>query len=100
MERTYPADLATKSEDQIADELVQEARDGRFGAFGEIGQNPNGPLSLDERKAFRAIGKAHVRTGLPIFTHNSWTGRARTSREISACNSSIFWNRLASSPST
>ena len=25
MERVYPADLATKSEDQIADELVREA---------------------------------------------------------------------------
>ena len=73
MERTYPPDLATKSEDQIADELVREARDGRFGAFGEIGQNPNTPeLSLIERKALRAIGKAHVRTGIPIFTHNSY----------------------------
>jgi phosphotriesterase-related protein len=73
MERTYPPDLATKSEDQIADELAREARDGRFGAFGEIGVNPNSAeLSLVERKAFRAIGKAHVRTGIPIFTHNSY----------------------------
>jgi phosphotriesterase-related protein len=73
MERTYPADLATKSEEQIADELAREARDGRFGAFGEIGQNPNTPeLSLIERKVLRAIGKAHRLTGLPIFTHNSY----------------------------
>ena len=26
MQRTYPADLATKSEDQIADDLVRDAR--------------------------------------------------------------------------
>jgi phosphotriesterase-related protein len=73
MERTYPPDLAAKSEDQIADELTREARDGRFGAFGEIGQNPNtSELSLIERKVLRAIGKAHAKTGLPIFTHNSY----------------------------
>jgi phosphotriesterase-related protein len=73
MERTYPPDLANKSDDQIADELAVEARDGRFGAFGEIGVNPNtNELSLIERKVFRAIGKSHNRTGLPIFTHNSY----------------------------
>src|SRR6185436_17602349 len=27
-----------------------------------------------ERKVFTAIGQAHVRTGLPIFTHNAYTG--------------------------
>jgi phosphotriesterase-related protein len=52
---------------------VREAREQRHGAFGEIGVNPNtASLALDERKAFRAIGKASVRTGLPIFTHNSY----------------------------
>ena len=82
MQRTYPADLATKSEDQIANELAQEAREGRFGAFGEIGENPNGPLLLEERKVFRAIGKAHVRTGLPIFTHNSYGTGPNVPRDI------------------
>jgi phosphotriesterase-related protein len=73
MLRTYPADIATKTEDQIADDLAREARAERHGAFGEIGVNPNtNSLALDERKAFRAIGKASVRTGLPIFTHNSY----------------------------
>lgn len=72
MERVYPRDLATKSEDQIADELAREARANRFGAFGEIGENPNAPMSELERKIFRAVGKAHVRTNLPIFTHNAY----------------------------
>ena len=82
MHRTYPAELATKSEDQIATDLAQEARDGRFGAFGEIGENPNGPLMLEERKIFRAIGKAHVRTGIPIFTHNSYGTGPNVPRDI------------------
>ncbi len=72
MERVYPRDLGTKSEDQIADELAREAGANRFGAFGEIGQNPNAPMSDLERKVFRAVGKAHVRTNLPIFTHNAY----------------------------
>ena len=72
MERVYPPELATKSEDQIAEELAREAAANRFGAFGEIGENPNAPMSELERKVFRAVGKAHVRTNLPIFTHNAY----------------------------
>ena len=72
MERVYPRDLATKSEDQIADELVKEAAANRFGAFGEIGENPNGPMSDLEKKVFRAVGKAQVRSNLPLFTHNAY----------------------------
>jgi phosphotriesterase-related protein len=72
MERVYPRDLATKSEDQIADELGREAGANRFGAFGEIGESPNAPMSELERKIFRAVGKAHGRTNLPIFTHNAY----------------------------
>ncbi len=72
MERNYPPELAAKSEDQIAEELAQEARANRYGAFGEIGENPNAPMSELEQKVFRAIGKAHLRTNLPIFTHNAY----------------------------
>jgi len=73
MGRTYPEDVGGKSDDQIAEDLVREAREQRHGAFGEIGENPNAAeLTLDERKVFRAVGKASVRTGLPIFTHNSY----------------------------
>ena len=37
MDRSYPPEIATKSEDQIANELVEDARTQRLGAFGEIG---------------------------------------------------------------
>ena len=73
MQRTYPADIASKTAEQIADELVRESREQKLGAFGEIGQQ-GGELTSDERKVFSAIAKAHVRTGLPIFTHNAYTG--------------------------
>ena len=73
MERFYPPDLATKSDDQIADELVEEAIRDRLGAFGEIGQTSDlAEMTPLERKVFRAVGKAHVRSGIPIFTHNAY----------------------------
>jgi phosphotriesterase-related protein len=72
MERTYPGVVATQSEDQIADDLVRQARTGRYGAFGEIGESPDAPMSALERKLFRAVGRAHLRTNLPIFTHNAY----------------------------
>jgi len=72
MQRTYPADFAAKSEEQIADDLVKDARASRHGAFGEIGETPDAPMSADERKMFRSVGKAHLRTNLPIFTHNAY----------------------------
>jgi phosphotriesterase-related protein len=81
MQRTYPADVATKTSDQIADDLVKEAIAGRFGAFGEIGQQ-GGELTDDERKVFQAIGKAHVRTGIPVFTHNAYTGKRQVKTPV------------------
>jgi predicted metal-dependent phosphotriesterase family hydrolase len=72
MQRTYPADIAERSEEQIAGDLVKEAAAGRYGAFGEIGEMPNAAMTADERKVFRAVGRAHLRTNLPIFTHNAY----------------------------
>ena len=72
MERTYPATLKAQSEDAIADDLVREARAERYGALGEIGQSPDAPMSDIERTVFRAVGRAHLRTNLPIFTHNAY----------------------------
>ena len=72
MQRTYPADIASRSEEQIASELIKEAAAGRYGAFGEIGEMPNAAMSPDERKVFRAVGRAHLRANLPIFTHNAY----------------------------
>jgi phosphotriesterase-related protein len=73
MQRTYPPELAAKAADQIAEELARDAAAQRLGAFGEIGQQ-GGVLTDDEKKVFQAVAKAHVRTGLPIFTHNAYTG--------------------------
>ena len=72
-QRNYPPDIAAKSADLIADDLVRGAAAQRLGAFGEIGQQ-GGVLTDDERKVFMAVAKAHARTGLPIFTHNAYTG--------------------------
>jgi phosphotriesterase-related protein len=83
MERTYPADVATNSEDQIADDLVREARAAGYGAFGEIGETPDAPMSPVERKVFRAVGKAHLRTNLPIFTHNAYGTGPNVPRDAS-----------------
>lgn len=73
MQRTYPAELAGKSADQIADTLVDDARRDRLGAFGEIGQQ-GGVLTPGETMVLQAVAKAQRRTGLPIFTHNPYLG--------------------------
>jgi phosphotriesterase-related protein len=63
----YPKDVIQMSEDQIADHLSQDAKTQSWGAFGEIGSSME--MHPDERKMHRAVAKAHLRTGLPIFTH-------------------------------
>ena len=72
-EAFYPPDLAEKSDNEIADWLVAEAIRDRLGAFGEIGQTSNlAEMTPLERRVFQAIGKAHVQSGIPIFTHNAY----------------------------
>lgn len=72
-QRYYPAAIASRSVDEIAEELVRESREQRLGAFGEIGQQ-SGLLTDDEKKVFTAVGKAQARAGLPVFTHNPYLG--------------------------
>jgi phosphotriesterase-related protein len=81
MQRTYPAALKAKSADQIADDVVAEAAAERLGALGEIGQQ-GGVMTDDEKKVFEAVGKVQARTGLPIFTHNAYTGTRPTSNPV------------------
>jgi phosphotriesterase-related protein len=64
----YPADIATKSEDEIAGDLIRLAKVERWGALGEIGMSPNA-MHEDERKVLRACCKVNLATGMPIFTH-------------------------------
>jgi predicted metal-dependent phosphotriesterase family hydrolase len=63
----YPAAVVSMPEDQLAQEFVRDSQSQRWGAFGEIASSQT--MQPEERKVLRAIGKAHVRTALPIFTH-------------------------------
>ena len=73
MQRNYPPDIAARTADQIADQLASDATAQRLDAFGEIGQQ-GGVLTDEERKVLTAVAKAQARTGLPVFTHNAYTG--------------------------
>ena len=73
MQRSYPQPLASQSADDLAELLIREAREQRYGAFGEIGQQ-SGDMTADERKVFQAVAMAQSRTGTPI----SGPGLART----------------------
>jgi phosphotriesterase-related protein len=63
----YPADIVQMAEEQLQQQLVADSERQRWGAFGEIASSQQ--MQPEERKLIRAIGKAHVRTNLPIFTH-------------------------------
>ncbi len=70
----YPKEISTMSEEQIVQALVKQADDDVLGVFGEIGSWDE--ITADERKVFRAIGKAHVATNIPIFTHTGIPGKS------------------------
>jgi len=70
----YPASISTMSEEQIVRALVAQVEADPIGAFGEIGSWDD--ITRDERKVFRAIGKAHLLTNLPIFTHTGIPGKS------------------------
>jgi len=70
----YPKEISPMSESQIVEALIKQADEAPAGAFGEIGSWDE--MTADERKVFRAIGKAHVATNLPIFTHTGIPGKA------------------------
>jgi phosphotriesterase-related protein len=70
----YPKEISTMSEDQIVKALIKQADDDNIGAFGEIGSWDE--ITADERKVFRAVGKAHIETNLPIFTHTGIPGKS------------------------
>jgi len=76
----YPPELASMSDDAIADQLVRDAERERWGAFGEIGSWDE--ITDLERKVFRAVAKAHLRTSLPIFTHTAQGKSALEQLEI------------------
>ncbi len=66
---SYPAEVIRGTEDDLLDEFVRYSVAERWGAFGEIGTSAE--ITPDERKVLRAIGRAHVRTNIPIFSHTA-----------------------------
>ncbi len=70
----YPKEIATMSEDQILHALVKQADDDVIGAYGEIGSWDE--ITAEERKVFRAVGRAHVASNIPIFTHTGIPGKS------------------------
>jgi len=70
----YPKEISTMSEDQIFKALIKQADDDTLGVFGEIGSWDE--ITADERKVFRAIGRAHVATNISIFTHTGIPGKS------------------------
>src|SRR5689334_1534098 len=70
----YPKEISTMSEEQITQALIKQADDYPAGVFGEIGSWDE--ITKDERKVFRAVGRAHVATGLPIITHTGIPGKS------------------------
>jgi predicted metal-dependent phosphotriesterase family hydrolase len=70
----YPSEIGAMSEEQVLQALVQQAESDPIGAFGEIGSWDY--ITKDERKVFRAIGRAHLATNIPIYTHTGIPGKS------------------------
>src|SRR5438094_61060 len=70
----YPKEISSMSEEQVLQALMKQVESDPIGAFGEIGSWDY--ISKDERKVFRAIGKAHLLTNIPIFTHTGIPGKS------------------------
>ena len=70
----YPKEIATWSEEQVFQALMKQAATEPIGCWGEIGSWDW--ITKDERKVFRAVGRASVATNLPIFTHTGIPGKS------------------------
>jgi phosphotriesterase-related protein len=70
----YPKEISTMSEEQIYQALLKQIDADPIGALGEIGSWDD--MTADERKVFRAVGKVHLATNLPIITHTGIPGKA------------------------
>lgn len=73
LEASHPPDVATLSEDAIADRIVRDAHEGvdgtdvRIGLIGEIGVS--GDFTPAEQRSLRGAARAARRTGLPLMVH-------------------------------
>ena len=70
---SHPSDMATKTEEEITNEMVRDITVGvgdtgvRSGVIGEIGCTE--PLLDGERKVLRAAARAQKETGAPLMIH-------------------------------
>lgn len=69
---TYPALINSASTNELADIIVQDIENGvdgiRPGVIGEIGIGADF-LDAREERVLRAVGRAHIETGLTVFIH-------------------------------
>lgn len=78
-EIVYPESITTTSTAELAAQLVREITDGvgetgiRPGFIGEIGTE-RGHITPHAERVFRAAGRAHAETGIPILTHTTHWG--------------------------
>lgn len=70
----YPKEIGSMSEEEILGAIMDQVRADPIGALGEIGSWDY--MTSDERKVFRAVGRAHLATNLPIFTHTGIPGKS------------------------
>jgi len=70
----YPKELSSWSEEQVVQSIMKQVNVDPIGALGEIGSWDY--ITKDERKVFRAIGRVHVATNIPIFTHTGIPGKS------------------------
>lgn len=70
----YPKELSSWSEEQVFQAIMKQVNADPIGALGEIGSWDY--ISKDERKVFRAVGRAQAATGLPVFTHTGIPGKS------------------------
>ncbi|HMA10495.1 MAG TPA: hypothetical protein VKO83_01320 [Steroidobacteraceae bacterium] len=70
----YPQQVARMSEEQLLRALLRQVDEYPAGVFGEIGSWDE--ITAVERKVFRAVGRAHVATNLPVFTHTGIPGKS------------------------
>jgi len=70
---SHPEKVVGMGVDDIADEIVREAREGvdgtdvKIGLIGEIGVSSD--FTKEEEKSLRGAARAQVRTGLPLMVH-------------------------------
>jgi predicted metal-dependent phosphotriesterase family hydrolase len=70
----YPPEISTWSENQIFEALMKQVETQPLGAWGEIGSWDW--ITADERKVFRAVGRAQAATNMPVFTHTGIPGKS------------------------